>query len=330
MNPTTENAAQSTLKNLRAPIERIDNLPSITVGLTSLQGFELVQRAAKCLAASSLVPKDYQNNIPNCVVALNMAARVGVDPLMVMQNLVVVHGKPTWSSQFLIATVNSSGRFSALRFEFFGEKGMDSWGCRAWAIEKETGEKLVGTDVDIALAKAEGWYSKNGSKWKTMPQQMLMYRAGSWWTRVYAPELSMGLHTSEEMRDVIDAEKLEDGSYGVTLNELRNHEPTDAATITPAHDLEAGEIIEPRKALAPTSLPVLKMPDDETKADWESWTMNFQAHALGASTLDDLDKLMKLNKSQLGNLEKTNPPKHGWCLEQVESRKSAVLGSIVP
>jgi hypothetical protein len=312
----------SNLKDLRTPVDKIDNLPSVSVGLTSLQGFELVQRAAKCLAASSLVPKDYQNNISNCVVALNMAARVGADPLMVMQNLVVVHGKPTWSSQFLIATVNSSGRFSALRYEFFGEKGADSWGCRAWAIEKATGEKLVGTDVDIALAKSEGWYGKNGSKWKTMPQQMLMYRAGSWWTRVYAPELSMGLHTSEEMRDVIDAEKLDDGSYGITLNELRNAEPAEAISNAHQHDAETGEIIEPRKAIAPASIPVLKMPDDETKADWESWSLNFQAHALGASSVDDLEKLLKHNKAQLGNLEKANPPKHGWCLEQVEIRKS--------
>ena len=111
---------------------------------------------------------------------------VGADPLMVMQNLVIVHGKPTWSSQFLIATVNTCGRFTALRYEFFGEPNTDEWGCRAYAIEKSSGEKLVGTDITISIAKTEGWYGKNGSKWKTIPQQMLMYRAGAWWARSYA------------------------------------------------------------------------------------------------------------------------------------------------
>ena len=89
---------------------------TVRMGFTTLQSFELMQRAAKLLSAAQLVPKEYQNNIPNCTIALNMANRIGADPLMVMQNLVIVHGKPTWSSQFLIATVNTCGRFTALRY----------------------------------------------------------------------------------------------------------------------------------------------------------------------------------------------------------------------
>lgn len=200
-----------------------ENLPEVArkstdvmVGFSSQQSFELAQRAAKLLSTSTLVPKEYQGNLSNCVIALNMASRIDADPLMVMQNLVVVHGRPTWSSQFLIATVNTCGRFSALRYEFFGTQGQDDWGCRAWAIEKATGEKLVGTDISIGLAKKEGWYQKNGSKWQTMPQQMLMYRAGSWWARAYAPELSMGLHTDDEIRDIIDVAP---GDYEIKATE---------------------------------------------------------------------------------------------------------------
>lgn len=260
MNATAATAAkETTLSAMRPQEQAIQNLPSISVGLTTLQGFDLVQRAAKCLASSTLVPKEYVGNISNCVVALNMAARVGADPLMVMQNLVIVHGRPTWSSQFLIATVNSCGRFSALRYEFFGKQGTDEWGCRAWAIEKATNEKLVGTDVTIAIAKKEGWYGKNGSKWQSIPQQMLMYRAGSWWTRVYAPELSMGLHTAEEIRDVIDAEKLEDGTFAVKIDELRDN--NQAQTI----DAETGEIIE-KPAAKKKAAAQEKTESDETPA----------------------------------------------------------------
>ena len=97
-------------------------------------GFELLQRMAKMWASSALVPKDYSNNVANCAIALNMASRMRADPLMVMQNLVSVHGRPTWSAQFLIATVNSArdetGRrmFSPLRYEFFGARDTDGWG----------------------------------------------------------------------------------------------------------------------------------------------------------------------------------------------------------
>ena len=227
-----------------------------SVSLTDSQGFELAQRAANLLASSGLVPEAYRGSIPNCVIALNMAQRIGADPLQVMQNLVVVHGNPTWSAQFLIATVNACGRFSALRYEFFGERNDDSWGCRAWAIEKETGEKLIGTDVTIAMAKAEGWYDKKGSKWKTMPQQMLMYRSGAWWARAYAPELSMGLQTNDEAIDILDIAK--DGTVsGVTTEKLRNppreiklveivqEEPTaPAQELTSAVNQETGEITQ--------------------------------------------------------------------------------------
>ena len=180
----------------------------IIPGFGSSQSFALAQRAASLLAKSSLVPNEYQGNLPNCVIALNMASRMNADPLMVMQNLYIVHGRPGWSSQFLISTFNTSGRFSALRYEWVGEEGKDNWGCRAWAIEKATGEKLVGSTVTIELAKAEGWHSKLDkkgneiSKWQTMPQQMLMYRAASWFIRAYAPELAMGMHTEDEIIDI--------------------------------------------------------------------------------------------------------------------------------
>lgn len=138
------------------------------------------------------------------MIALRIADRIGADPMMVMQNLDIVHGRPTWRAQFMIGTANSCGRFSAIRYEFFGDENTDAWGCRAWAIEKSTNEKLIGPKITIAIAKAEGWYQKAGSKWKTIPELMLRYRAGSWWVRAYAPELSLGFHTTEEVGDIID------------------------------------------------------------------------------------------------------------------------------
>src|SRR4051794_26103473 len=125
MTALTAPPAQTNLASLRPRHDKIETLPAVSVGFNDLQGFELAQRGAKLLASSDLVPKEYRGNVPNCMIALNMSARVGADPLMVMQNLVIVHGRPTWSSQFLIATVNSCGRFSALRYEFFGQGGTD-------------------------------------------------------------------------------------------------------------------------------------------------------------------------------------------------------------
>lgn len=165
------------------------------------EAFTTAQRMAKALASSSLMPQAYQNNIPNTLIAIELASRIGCSVLMVAQNLDIIHGRPSWRATFLIATVNACGRFTPLRFRWVGEEGQPSWGCRAVAKDRATGEECVGTLITMGLAKAEGWSSKNGSKWNTMPEQMLCYRAASFWTRIYAPELSLGMHTSDEIID---------------------------------------------------------------------------------------------------------------------------------
>lgn len=166
----------------------------------SLTGFDHAQRVAKMLSTSSLIPKDYQGNIQNTMIALEMANRIGASPLQVMQNLYIVHGKPSWSSAFIIAGLNASKKFSPIRFEMSGDK--EEYGCTAWAYEIETKEKLEGPKVTMKMAKAEGWIDKNGSKWKTMPELMLRYRAAAFFGRLYAPEIMMGMHTIEEVIDI--------------------------------------------------------------------------------------------------------------------------------
>lgn len=162
--------------------------------------FDHAQRVAKMLSSSSLIPKEFQGSIQNTMIALEMANRIGASPLMVMQNLFIVHGKPSWSSSFIIAALNSCKRFSPLRFELSGQG--DAMECFAWAYELETKEKIAGPVVSMKMAKAEGWVDKNGSKWKTMPELMIRYRAAAFFGRLYAPEILMGMHTQEEVIDI--------------------------------------------------------------------------------------------------------------------------------
>lgn len=186
----------------------------VRAGFFDLEGFELLQRVAKAFASSTLVPQQFQNNVANCMIALNLAERLKADALMVMQNLYIVHGRPGWSAKFLIATFNHCGRFTAVKYEFFGKPNTDEWGCRASSTELGSGEKIVGPDITIQMAKDEGWYSKNGSKWKTIPQLMLMYRSAGWMINTAAPEISMGLPTQEELHDIIDVRADGSVSFG--------------------------------------------------------------------------------------------------------------------
>jgi hypothetical protein len=175
---------------------------------SSMHDFESVQRMAQCLCTSSLVPKDFQgqDKLGNCLLALEIAQRASMPIMLVLQNLNVIHGKTSWSSAYIISCINMSGRFvDPLEFHQVGEKGKDSWGLYASAVT-HSGKLIKGPVVTIGMAKDEGWYSKKGSKWKTIPALMLRYRAAAWFGRTVCPELLMGLSATDEVIDggVID------------------------------------------------------------------------------------------------------------------------------
>lgn len=164
-----------------------------------LDSFVAAQRMAKILAASTIIPATFQKNIPDCVIAIDLARRIGVNVFAVMKHLYVVHGKPAFEAKFIIACLNSCGMFSPIRYRLTGEG--DNRTCVAWAKELATGEVLEGPPVSISIAKKEGWYGKNGSKWPTMTELMLRYRAASWFGGLYAPHITMGMQSTDEVRD---------------------------------------------------------------------------------------------------------------------------------
>jgi hypothetical protein len=200
--------------------------------------FELAQRKAKVYSESSLVPKEYQKNVGNVLIAQNMASRMGADVLMVMQNLYLVHGRPGWSAQFLIGTFNSCGRFSAIRYRFSGKVDTDDWGCTAYCVELGTQEELTGTKITIGIAKKEGWFAKAGSKWQTIPEQMLRYRAATFLIRTIAPEIGLGLHTVDELEDAGPAVDKRRMPSVVQLSKLNECQPL------PVIEAESAEVLE--------------------------------------------------------------------------------------
>jgi hypothetical protein len=189
---------------------------------TGIQQFENAQRIAKALASSALVPKEYQGQggLANTLVAMEIAQRMGLSPLQVMQNLHIIHGRPSWSSQFIIAMINGCGRFTPLDYKMSGEG--DGLSCFAYATELTTGKELKGPTVTMAMAKREGWATKTGSKWQTMPDLMIRYRAAAFWGRLYVPEFLVGMKTQEEVIDIEPVQVSSDESLVSELNKTIN------------------------------------------------------------------------------------------------------------
>lgn len=164
------------------------------------EAFNQTARQASMLAKSSIVPQNYQGKPEDCFLAICIARRLKAEPWTVMQNLNVVRGRPSWSGQACMSMIRSSGEYRNVELNYTGTKGTDSRGCYVTAERVRDGKTIEGTEVTIAMAKAEGWLSN--TKWKTMPEQMLGYRAAAFFARLYCPETMMGFQTAEEVEDV--------------------------------------------------------------------------------------------------------------------------------
>ena len=167
----------------------------------NVDSFEFAQRQAKSLADSQLVPTQYQGQegLPNCLVALEMSKRMNLSPLTVMQNLNVIHGKPTWSAQFISSQIMGCGRFK--NFDYIVTGKDDSLSVQCQAIRLEDNKLVKGTAVSMKMAQQEGWTKKN-SKYQSMPELMLKNRAATFFGRQYIPDLLLGVQTSEEVVDI--------------------------------------------------------------------------------------------------------------------------------
>ena len=188
-------------KKEQTAVQQTNKVTDYSLGIFGTSdNFIMAMQMAKALSESTIVPQTYQKNPSNCLIAIEQAQRMNISPLMVMQNLYPIQGKPSWSSKFLIASINASRKFDMeLQYDETKDKDGKPYSCVAWTMKN--GRRIDGMEVNMQMAKDEGWLSKNGSKWKTMPQLMLRYRAASFFSSLNCPELTMGIYTKEEIED---------------------------------------------------------------------------------------------------------------------------------
>lgn len=262
--------------------------------------FAQIQRVAKLYSESDFVTDAFRGKVANCAIALQSAMRLRVDPVMLMQHSYLVHGKPGMEGQLVIALVNARGPFTGpLQWKTDGEGDARSWTC--YATHRVTGE-LCQRTVTWAIAKAEGWTDKPGSKWKTMPDQMGCYRSASWFARLYCPEVLLGFPTVDELEDIGQGhERVVLGEHEIKMPRAREpkHEPQTAEPATerteatsaaePAQttiDTSTGEIVDTREAKPEGTIP----PDMNRKASDAQKTTIINIAKRGGLSVAQLDE----------------------------------------
>ena len=169
---------------------------------------------AQTLSKSEIIPQSYKGKPADCLIAIDIANRLGLSPAIVMQNSQCVRGNFTWKGSACKAMIDGCGRYQKTRYVYVGEEGKDSYGCYLEAIDND-GEIIKGVPVTIAMAKKEGWYNKDGSKWQTMSDLMLKYRAAAFFMRTECASIAMGFLTTEEVEDIYGKQTIDNQKASV-------------------------------------------------------------------------------------------------------------------
>lgn len=169
---------------------------------------------AQTLSKSEIIPQSYKGKPADCLIAIDIANRLGLSPAIVMQNSQIVRGNFTWRGSACKAMIDGCGRYQKTRYVYVGEEGKDSYGCYLEAIDND-GDIIKGVPVTIAMAKKEGWYNKDGSKWQSMCDLMLKYRAAAFFMRTECASIAMGFLTKEEVEDVYGKQTIDNQKASV-------------------------------------------------------------------------------------------------------------------
>lgn len=151
-------------------------------------------RLAKAFSVSGMVPPHFQGKAEACLVAMLYAEQLGEHPMLLFQEMSVINGRPNTSARFAISRANKSGLLQG-PVSWTSKGTGDALEVTASASLRETGEVITAT-VTMKEAAADGW--TRNAKYKSIPEQMLRWRAATRLINLYMPEVLFGLGVREE------------------------------------------------------------------------------------------------------------------------------------
>lgn len=174
-------------------MNQIATTPNKPVFSLAPQSLEQAMQFADMLSRSNLVPKDYQGNPANCIIAMQWGMEIGLQPLQAMQNIAVINGRPAIWGDAMLALVRGSGLL-----EYIDEDPQDS-GCTVRI--KRKGEPEAVRSFTLEDAKKAGLLGKQGP-WQQHTRRMMQLRARAFALRDVFPDVLRGVHIAEEARDI--------------------------------------------------------------------------------------------------------------------------------
>jgi hypothetical protein len=160
----------------------------------------------------STVPKHLQGNRGDCLAVTIQAMQWGMMPFAVAQKTHIVSGTLGYEAQLVNAVITARAPVTGrINYDWFGDwdriagrfKEVRDWsikdeeglGVRVWATFKGESEPR---ELRLLLAQAG---VRNSPLWGQDPKQQLAYLAVKRWSRLYCPDVILGVYTPDELED---------------------------------------------------------------------------------------------------------------------------------
>lgn len=304
------------------------------------------ERIASVMASSKFaVPKHLQGNTGDCLAIIMQSAQWQMDPFAVAQKTHQINGVLGYEAQLVNAVITNRAPITGrLNFEWYGDwakingKEDKSWdkGIKVWATLKgETSPR----EIDISMGQVGS--VRNSPLWVSDPRQQLAYLAIKRWSRLYTPDVILGVYTPDEIaeREELDVTpvqstvKKHQGSSGLKA-QMAEREKSQETVIdmAPNFDVEglinqinALSTIEELKALAKTIPADLGEP---AKTDISTAYANRKSYVQLLVDLDSADTIELINSIMAERFEPNTSLMSDEQIDEVSAlfeRKSAEL-----
>ncbi len=305
------------------------------------------ERIANVMASSKFaVPKHLQGNTGDCLAIIMQSAQWQMDPFAVAQKTHQINGVLGYEAQLVNAVITNRAPITGrLNFEWYGDwakingKEDKSWdkGIKVWATLKgETSPR----EIDISMGQVGS--VRNSPLWVSDPRQQLAYLAIKRWSRLYTPDVILGVYTPDEIveREELDVTpvqstvKKHQGSSGLKA-QMAEREQSQETVIDMApnnfdvkgliNQINALNTIEELKALAKTIPADLGEP---AKTDISTAYANRKNYVQLLVDLDSADTIELINSIMAERFEPNTSSMSDEQIDEVSAlfeRKSAEL-----
>lgn len=215
---------------------------------------------AVSFASSMFCPKVYQGKPDDVYLAMAYGAQIGLNPLLAVQNIAVVNGRPSVYGDALTAIVMGHPETQ------FYEDGYKADGTAYCKITRKGRSSTAGITVyrefSEAMARKAGLWGKD--IWAKYPERMLLWRAKGNAIRDLYADVLMGMWSVEEARDM--PQTLEEELLNITPS---TNEPTGKPEEKPTQGPIGGKAKKAEKPPVPVETPTPTVPNKEQHSEPE-------------------------------------------------------------